>query len=375
MAGSLDSAESTLLVENASDATVAVLPGQGARLLYLRDGTLMAQPFDPAALKLSGEPTAIARRAATPGDISGSASSTGTLAYMQYEGGDPRLAWRTMEAATDVAPFARYRDLALAPDGNRVAVTIRGEKQADIWIIRLAGGERTRLTLEPGTLGSPLWTPDGKQVVFSALRGGRAGLYRKAADGSGAEELLVELDGSAQACDFTRDGQFLLYSAVDANTKEDLWLLPMTGDRRPRPYLQTPHRETMGQISPDGRYLAYMSDESGGYQIYVSTFPDASAGRWQVAQERSSTPRWRPDGKQIFYIGSARRLRVVDVKIQPSFSSGAAQPLMGLPTYAGGEHHFDYAISPDRFRILGISDGRHQGPFVVMLNWFAKGSP
>ena len=196
-------------------------------------------------------------------------------------------------------------------------------------------------------------------------------IYRKAADGSGAAEVLLESSEPAFPCDWSRDGRWLLYSVTDPGSKSDLWLLPLTGDRTAREYVRTPNRETLGQISPDGRFLAYESDESGRYEVYVSTFPDPAGGRWQISRDGGHTPRWRPDGRQLYLIGGARRMRVVDVKTQPAWSSGVAQPLMGLPTYSR-EPRFDYAVAQDG-RILGISDVRHQGPFLVTQNWLSKG--
>jgi Tol biopolymer transport system component len=371
--GSLDSPESTLLLDGAGDGAVAVAPDdpRHSHLVYLRDGTVVAQAFDAISGRLSGEPLAVQQRKGAPWEISTSASETGALAFLEHEGGDPRIGWRSTEAVVDVAPNAPYRDVALSPDGARAVVTIRSAKSADLWLMRLDRQEQSRFTLEPGTTGHPVWSPDGKWIAYAASRGASNFIYRKAADGSGAAEVLLESSQPAFPCDWSRDGRFLLYSVTDPASKSDLWLLPLTGDRTARIYLRTPRRETLGQISPDGRFLAYQSDESGRYEIYVSTFPDPAGGRWQISQDGGRTPRWRRDGRQLFFLAATRRMRVVDVRTQPGWLNGIPQSLMGLPTFSR-ELRFDYDIARDG-RILGISDGRHQGPFLVVQNWLSKG--
>ena len=234
----------------------------------------------------------------------------------------------------------------------------------------------------------PVWSPDGGRIVFSSSRDGMFNLFGKGSGGTGAEEAVLKSNLNKRPYDWSSDGRYLLFSVLDPKTKLDLWLLPdpagSGGERKPRPFLTTPYNETQGQFSPVQtgalRWIAYVSDESGRPEVYVQPFSEmesASAGKFPISSQGGSQPRWRRDGKEIYYIALDGKLMAVDVKMTPQFEHSIPKPLFrarifGSGTLAGGAY-FRYAAAPDgkRFLIDSVAEETVQAPITVVLNWTA----
>jgi Tol biopolymer transport system component len=364
----------------ASDSSAAYAPpraGDRGHLLFLRDTTLMAQSFDARKLEFAGEPFPIAEHVGS-GFASAffSVSAGGVLAYRGVSSQLLQLAWFDREGrrlSTAGPPGVYARDLALSPDGARVAVTRSDPQQnnVDIWLLDLARSIPSRFTFHLSEDSNSVWAPDGSRIVFSSARDGPYDLYQKASSGAGNEEALLKSDQTKYAHDWSRNGEFIVYSVVDPKTNLDLWVLPTSGDRKPVPFLQTEFDETQAQFSPDGRWLAYVSNESGRYRVYVQPFP-ASGGKWQVSSDEGAQPRWRPDGKELFYISPDNKLMSVEVKTAPKFESAVAKVLFQtriFGSYFSSVWH-RYAVAPDGRRFLIITPVEEASePITVVMNW------
>jgi Tol biopolymer transport system component len=383
----LDGKERKRLV-GSRQAGAYVPPSVGSgngHLLFLRDGTLMAQPLDTRRFELAGEPFPVAEQVGSALALGYfSVSSNGALAYRAGgSGGNTQLMWfdRDGKALGALGPPTNYGSVALAPDGKRVAVDrIDPTGNSDIWVLDAAREVPTRFTFDPATDQVPVWSPDGTRLIFASNRSdsGVYGIYQKDAGGSGNEQLLLK---SGRPDDISPDGRYLLYSVLDDKTLVDLWVFPLTGaadERKPAPYLQTQFSERQGKFSPDGRWIAYSSNESGPeqYQIYVQSFP-AGSGKFMISAGGGTQPRWRRDGKEIFYIAADGKVMAVDVKTAPKFEAGAPKALFNprivnlIPfTY------FRYDVTGDGKRFLvnsfgGAAESSPSAPITVVLNWQA----
>lgn len=378
-AGSLDSASATRLLPVVSMTTWAP-PGF---LLYARDDTLFAQRFDTKRLELVGDPISVTRRVWYKSGIGGfsafSASQTGLLVYRRGGAATTKLVWftRAGRRLESTGPPGLYSEPALSPDGKQVAVG-RGEDQpgrAEIWVLDHRGTSGSRLTFQQSDQSAPLWSPDGKGIVFSTNQTGSYELRQKMASGGAAEEVLVRGDpATAQyADDWSPDGQFIVYDAVGPRGDVDLWLLPLAGDRKPRPFLRTRFRETQARFAPDGRWIAYSSDETGRHEIFVQTFP-LSGGKWQVSDHGGAQPVWRRDGKALFYLSADRVL--MEVEVRPggmTFQTGAPKPL--FPVHTGGltVARNDYVVSPDGQEFLvNTLEESSETSIAIVLNWAGR---
>jgi serine/threonine protein kinase len=276
------------VLEGTSAAMYAQDSAGRAYLLYKRGETLMAQKFNLAAGVVTGEPIAVADNVGGTGGVGSfqpqaSASLTGTLVYSaRRSSGVTQLTWFDREGKTlgTVGEPARYEDLVMSPDGARAAVEYaQGDEAAthDIWMLDLDRGISARLTANGTVNRNPVWSPDGKRIVFSSERDGHFDLFITAADGTGGEEPLLHSDQDKFTSDFSwsRDGRYLIYASRDTHTKQDLWILPMEGERKPLVFLRTPFNERNASFSPDGRWISYESDESGRVETYVRPFYSA----------------------------------------------------------------------------------------------------
>ncbi|MEO8098711.1 MAG: protein kinase [Acidobacteriota bacterium] len=287
-------------------------------LLWMRDQTLVAQRFDPSALKLQGDPLPVAEDVAMQAPRNNARraafwiSQNGLLAYRTGAATNStiQMTWisRDGKQRDPVAKADDFgSDFRLSPDGKHVALsrTVSGNK--DIWLYEFERGVLSRLTFDAAPDEFPVWSPDSRQLAFASQRGGLYQLFRKDAGGAGQEERLHESAVAERPMDWSRDGKFLLYSADDPKTLADAWALPMDGTspRKPVVVHQTPFREGIGRISPDGKWVAYQSDESGTSQIYIRAMPGGPAGQWQVSNAVAQQPRWRGDGKELFYFAPA----------------------------------------------------------------------
>jgi eukaryotic-like serine/threonine-protein kinase len=367
---------------------------QNGHLLFLREGTLMALPLDARRFEPAGEPFPLAEQV---GSILAtgffSVSANGVLAYRNGPaavGFGSQLVWfdRQGKSLGVLGPPGDYaRGPAISPDGNRVAVdqldtgTAGNRDVRDVWVLDVARGVRTRFTFDSVQDFSPAWSPNGTRLVFASNRGtaGAYGIYQKDSSGTGKEELLLQSGLPILPNSWSPDGRYLLYSATGQNGRVELWVLPVAGgtppDSKPVPYLQEPYNERQGQFSPDGRWIAYSSDESGSNQIYVQSFP-AGAGKFQVSTAGGLQPRWRRDGKEIFYISADGRLTAVDVKTSPKFETGAPQALFDAQLTGVGlaRPYFRYDVAADgkRFLVNTVAADRAgpaPTPITVIVNW------
>jgi serine/threonine protein kinase/Tol biopolymer transport system component len=282
--GSLDSKETKLLMNTNQSAAYAP-PGY---LLFMSERTLMAQGFDADKLELKGEPFPVAEqvdfpRMAEPRVAFFSVSETGVLVYRSGSRRNNQLTWFNREGKQlgTVAPPGAYVTPSLSPDEKRVAVQLvepQGQfGSSDIWLIELARGSPARFTFDPAGDAAPIWSLDGSRIVFSSDRDGPWNLFQRAASGGGNDEALLKSDKRKLPNDWSADGRFILYQEEDPKTGPDLWVLPLSGEQKPFPFLQTDFVEFQGQFSPDGKWIAYTSNESGTWQVYVRSFPDTAA--------------------------------------------------------------------------------------------------
>ena len=348
-------------------------------LVWLRQGALSAQTFDAQRGRLMGEPMAVPGAemvgvVMSPNQYSGlSASNDGII--LASQGTDrSRLTWLSRDGKIlgTVGTLDHYAGLNLSPDETRLALSIGDPSGGrDVFVLDLARGVRTRLTAESANL-TALWSRDGRSIVSYVTNGGT--ITERDAGGAGAPRTLVDSQ-FVMADDFSPDGRYLLYDQTGADGSKDLWLLPLAGaseaDRKPRLYLKSSSSNAGAQFSPDGNWVAYPSNESGQPEIYVQSFP-APGVRVQVSDSGGSVPRWRKDGKELFYRGTDGRLMAATVRITgggPEFSTPVA--LFRIEDYYGGRY-YPYDVSADGQRILALMpDSSENAPMTVLINWQA----
>ena len=367
---SIDSPEKTKL----APAQTLVEYAPPGFLLFVRDRTLVAQPFDASARKITGEPVPLAEKIGTDnvGLARFSVSNNGVLAYRTGETGG-RLLWRD-RAGRDLETLGDPGDYAnptLSPTGDRLAYSLTDAHSVknDVWIRDLARGINSRFTLGPGNNYRSVWSPDGTTIVFSSDRSGAIDLYEKATKGVGEEKLLLHSDEPKSAASWSPDGKYIVYASRNAKTAWDLWALPTFGDRKPIPIAVTPFTETTPMLSPDGHFIAFVSNESGREEIYVQTFPEPG-GKWQVSNGGGSDPSWRGDGKELYYRSPDQKLMAVEIRSGADFQAGVPQALFPIRVRPGTPRN-KYAPSRDGQRfIVAAPLGRDaMSPTTVVLNW------
>ncbi len=367
-------------------AIYAPLPGGNGRrghLLALEQNTLQARPFDASRLEVTGLPFPVAELSGAAGfDIwnfdAYSASRTGLLVYLPDMGlASTKLAWFDREGKLlgNAAQAFRLSHPALSPDEKRVAFEIPDPRsgQWDLWVTDLTRNVNSRFTFETSNESGPVWSADGSQLFFMANRNGAYRLFRKLASGAGGEEQVLESTNWILPTGVLSD-RFLVYHELDPSTKWDLWILPLTGDRKPMVFLKGPFEELNGQFSPDGRWLAYNSNETGGTEVYIQSFPPSGA-KWQISTGGGSHPRWRRDGKELYYLAGDQKIMAVEIRGATTLEPGQPRPLF----QARGSGLlltnliFPYTVSGDGKRFLinsNIEEGS-QSPVVVVVNWIA----
>jgi serine/threonine protein kinase len=363
-------------------------------LLFLREGALMAQPFDARREVLAGEAFTVAEGIASfNGDGWFSTSSTGVLVYRTGGGAldTTQLTWfdRTGKNLGTAGEPGHYDVVSLSPDASRAAVehldASTGAGKSDIWVHDLARRTPTRITFGPTRNGWPAWLPDGSRVAFTSNREGAMNLYLHDASGAGNEELLLKSGENKFVQDVSRDGRFLMYSQNGAGVM-DLWVLPLgpqggangSAPGMPMPYLKTEFYESEGRFSPDGHFVAYNSNSSGRSEIYVQPFPDPSKGKWQISRTGGTHPRWRHDGRELFYISADLKMMAVEVSLTPTFTPSVPKVLFPASISGGGavSNVTRYDVTGDGRKFLiasvqGSESGPPSAPITVVLNWQA----
>jgi Tol biopolymer transport system component len=353
------------------------------QFLFIRDGTLMGQRFDASRFDVAGEPVPLARQVGsfrTSGFYS--ASNTGVLVYRTGTG-ETQLSWfdqRGKRLGTVGEP-STYISMALSPDGTRAVVSRGDSKNANIalWIMDLGRGTSSRFTFGRTPAAFGIWSADGSRVIFPFGNGGKYNLYQKIASGLRDHELLLESDESKVPRSCSRDGRFLLYTTGNPMTGQtrELWVLPLEGDKKPIPFARTSFNHIEGQFSPDGRWVAYVSDESGRDEIYIRTFrlnpaevSSDDEGKWLISTAGGREPRWSGDGKTLYYIATDGQIMAVQITANQAFRVGAPKALFQTPPSLGATFSQSWSVTPDgkRFLFLAMAEQR-QAPFNVVLNW------
>jgi Tol biopolymer transport system component len=391
---SLNSTENRRLMRDESNVWYSP-PAAGARrghLLFVREQTLMAQPVDPGSLEADGDVFPVAEQVS--GDPYGNffySISGGTLVYQPGSGSEFQHAWfdRAGREIGTVGDRVRSNRFALSPDGRRVVIerVTAQTSLSDLWISDLEHHTDARFTFDVSTNSWPVWAPDGSRVVFNSNRGrGAFNVYQRAANGAGQDEVLLETQESKFPFDWSHDGKYVILVIRSQKTLLDLWALPVagntpgkSGDAKLLPLVQTPFNEWMGQVSPDGRWLAYLSDESGRAEVYVQPFApgEPASGKWQISLAGGAQPRWSTDGKELFYVAPDRKLMAVAVKAgRAGFERTTPQALFELRANvaATGPYVYRYAPAPDGKRFLVSADiqtSPEPESLSVVVNWLA----
>src|SRR5262245_580055 len=385
---SLDGGLNERLLGDAANAMYAASGSasgtDGGYLLFEREGALMAQPFDAAQRRFTGDLFPVAARVGTALGSTGSTrrmnfsvSDTGILVF------DPlpdrqrnQLVWmdRGGRKTGSLDGIDKVRMFRISPDGKRFVVSRYGSN-VDLYLSNVTGENVTPFTFAPRSDQFPVWSQDGSRIVWASNREGIFHLYEKAASGEGQDALLYRSDYFKFPTDWSRDGRFILYRVINPRTKYDVWVLPVgpqTVALSPFPILQTDANETAATFSPDGQWIAYNSDESGRYEVYVKRFP-GSDGKRMVSTGGGIGPLWRGDGKELFYHAADGKLMAAQVKVGASFEASMPAPLFEFR--AGGNvitPYYDVTRDGQRFLLSTIVEKEPNAPLAVVVNWAAE---
>jgi Tol biopolymer transport system component len=331
-------------------------------------------------LELTGDAAPIAEQVLVVGGQGSGAftvSETGVLAY-QTGVADVRaqLVWfdRAGKQLALLGDQADYGDVELSPDGTRAIVNVldaaRGSR--DLWLYDVARGLRTRFTFDPANEFNGVWSPDGNRIAFNSARKGQSDLYVKASSGAGNEELLLDEAWNLFPVSWSPDGRFVLYGNFGGpSTGIDLRVLPLSGDRKTSVFLQTPFNEGEGRFSHDGRWIAYASNESGRSEVYVTPFPQPS-GKWQISTAGGTSPRWRRDGREMYYLAPDNRLMSALVSGEGSaFQVGVVRPLFETRPRSGPGSTYDVSADGQRFLVNTAARETTPTPLTLVVNWTA----
>ena len=373
--GSLTAATDTVTL-GAFDSNARYVSG---RLIFVRGERLVSQTFDLSAALLKDEPLVVADEVAVVvpwGRGQFSISGTGVLGYSGIGRPFSQLTWknRAGQSLSTVGEPGYYLNLDLNADDTRVAVSRYTQPtglpwNGDIWTIDLARNAPRRLTTHPARDFDPAWSHDDTDIAFYSSRADGLGLFRRSANGSGEDERLTS--GSAVSPDWSPE-RVLVYTADGQGTGSDLWTLPVSGDRKARPFLNTPFNEAAGEFSPDGRWVAYQSDESGLYEVYVRPFPDGDNESHPISRGGGRYARWRGDGRELFFVRFDGMLMAAGIDSTKGFAAAIPTELFQTSLVPGAYH--PYAVSRDGQRFLVPVILNHPGatPITVVLNWMAR---
>ncbi|MBI3765553.1 MAG: PD40 domain-containing protein, partial [Ignavibacteriales bacterium] len=356
-------------------------------LIYLREKTLMAQPFNLDKLEFNGDAVPTAEPVEYDLNYNRavfSVSQNGLLLYQaSNQQGGFQLEWfdRTGKSLGKVAEPAEYGGVALSPDGKQIAFDVYDvqSRNRDIWLYDIARALKTRFTFDPSVDETPIWSPDGGSILFHSDRKGHYDLFKKTTSGAGVEEVLVESPQVKFPTDWSSDGKFITYGEVDRKTKADIWILPLDGEHKPFIFLQTEFDESGALFSPDMHWLTYGSNESGNNELYVRPFLGADGQpvlnqtrKWQVSTNGispTSSVRWNRNGKEIFYFTTDNKLMSVEVKASgSSFDVGAVSPLFEIKT-KGIVAFVDVTADGQKFLFGTQVGGQTVPPLTLVTNW------
>jgi eukaryotic-like serine/threonine-protein kinase len=377
--GSLDSAKRKHLLSGSSNAAYAP-PGY---LLFWRDGALAAQRFDPRKMEVIGAAFPILQAIKHYAAINYayfSISANNTLVYLS---GAPKtqLMWfdRGGRLISVASPEGKYDSFSLSPDGKRVAAGDADSRTStfDIWLLELARGNSSRFTFDSSDDSYPVWSPDGRSILYASNRDGLFDLYRRASSGAGSDEVVFKSESRKYPTDWSRDGRFLIYITEDPATKWDLWVLSLDRSRKAAPFARSAFDELQGQFSPDGRWIAYASEESGKWEVYVQPFP-VTGSKWKISTAGGADPSWRRDGKELFYLAADKKLMAVEVKTDSaSFDAGIPKPLFATRVTGLADSRNHYVVTPGgrQFLINNVIEEATASPINVVVNWTGRPMP
>ncbi|PWT91849.1 MAG: hypothetical protein C5B54_04520, partial [Acidobacteria bacterium] len=342
-------------------------------LIFSENGKLVAQRFDPKSGTLMGDIVPVVSDQISTNETRGysafTISESGTLAYQPDVVTPSPMIWldRTGKQMDTAGELAYYSHPRISPDGKKIAV-IRHEthsEQGNIYLYDVQRHAMVRFTRQTAIYNNPIWSTDGANVIFSA-----EDLLQKSVTGAGAESALFHSDLSKTATDMSSDSKFLAVTLDNAQTQQDLWIFPLTGDRKPYAFLQSGANESQGQFSPDGQWLAYTSNESGKSEVYVQPFPNKDTGKWQISVEGGGLPQWRRDGKELFYISDKNILMSVDVSLGSTFDSAAPKPLFEMPlANIADDSIYDVSADGQRFLVTSPPGRTFTSIINMVVNW------
>jgi len=363
-----------------TDTNALYAPGLDGKdhLLWQRGGALFAQEFDVGSLKLAGEPHTVADPVAALGDVGQmnvTVSATGLLLYSN-SATSSQFRWvnRAGKSLGAVGEPGAYGSFRLSPDGRRIALARSEPGANDLWLLEVERGVFSRFTSNPALSGFPVWSPDGRTVIYRSASS--RNLYRRESSIGGNEERVSQSPNTLTPNDWSRDGRMVLYYELHPQTQRDLWILPVTTDGRPvpdapaRPYLRTRFNESYGRFSPEANphWVAYQSDESGRYEIYIQAFPEPR-GATRISTDGGQYPEWGPNGHELFYVSPDYKLMAVSVKLgEDSVVPSAPRELFPLPTVDIGWSPYEAASDGQRFLVRATSQQAVQ-PLTVIVNW------
>jgi Tol biopolymer transport system component len=340
-------------------------------------GTLTAQRFDPTRFALEGQPFPIAEV-----ESAFSISDTGVLVYRNGVAAPTmkQLLWfdRDGRQVGQVGANANYGNVDLSPSADRVAVDINTNGNRDVWVIDIARGVSSRITFDPGADWSSSWSPDGTQLIFGSTRQAGTHMYEKSSSGAGTEKLVFNSDKIEIPVSWSHDGTHVAFSRPRAGGMPvyDTWVLDMSSSTpKATPFVESPFDKVQARISPDGRWIVYTTNDSGMYQIVVQSFPDPNGGKWQITSQGGVEPKWRHDGRELYYLAFDGKLMAVPVKGDRTFEAGTPTPLFETPlsvsrTFASRDRRYD--VAPDgRFLMAVPTANNGPAPAEVVVNWAA----
>jgi serine/threonine protein kinase len=380
--GSLDSNQRRRLV-NTNSKAVYVSPGY---LLFVRGGSLMAQPFDGTRLEIRGEAFSIADQVSyNSGNAWGafSASENGVLSYMTRKMARSQLRWFNREGKEtgSAGELADCRNVALSLDGKRIVVDIfDAQGGSDIWLLDATGESPKRFTFASSRDNRPVWSPDGRYIVYysySPSSNGtvaRTGIYRKALSDLKQGEFLIERTFASSPTDWSTDGRFIVYLA-NPKASDELWVLELSDDGRVMRSTQAAPQGTDGHLSPNGKWMAYASNESGSMEVYVQPFPPTGV-KWLISTKGGAEPRWRRDGKELFYLAADKKLMAVEVKTDSkTFEPGLSRALFETNITFPGINQYAVTADGRQFLINSVIGEGASSPITVVVNWLALIKP
>jgi len=394
--GSLDSKSATRIgslgsVDGGFSGSLSPVYVNTGYLLFVRNGSLTAQRIDA-----SGRP--VGQAVGIAGNIAGFSASDKLLLYRQTNPGQQvqasnRILWfdRSGKQLGQVGEPDNYGSIELSGDDRRAATTKPGGDSFDLWVIDLDRGIPDRLTSNPGTEILPVWSPDGRDIVFASTPSDSANrfpnLFRRSSRSLGTETLIFDGNpGASLPQDWSADGKYVIFVRrnVPSAASADLWFLPMSGERKALPYLRSNYRKIQAQLSPNGRWLAFSTNESGDSQVVVQTFPDPNEGKWQITSKGGSQPRWRRDSRELFYLAPDEKLMAVPVNGNRGFEAGVPVPLFQTPAGASTlpgflpSFRYDVSANGERFIFLapinsgGAGSDADSTPITAIVNWTTR---